>query len=220
VAAMLAERDGADPELAGFAARAAQGHIGRARALARDERVRERRRTVLTIPFELRDLGACLEAAAQLVDTAREEAKATTAEVDQRERAELEQALGMGTKGAKPREVAAAVRELEEQQRARAKRWERDVLDRSLLDLMALYRDVLVVQTRAGAELVNAELRDQIEQLAGRTTPEQTIHRIDALAGCREAIDTNVAPLLAVEAMTIGLFEGSPARLELVKRYR
>jgi DNA polymerase-3 subunit delta' len=128
--------------------------------------------------------------------------------VDEKERAALEQALGVGTKGAKPREANAALKELEDQQKARAKRWERDVLDRSLVDLMALYRDVLMVQTRAGAELINAELRSNIEQLAGRTTPEQTIRRIDAISACREAIETNVAPLLALEAMTIGLFEG------------
>jgi DNA polymerase III subunit delta' len=208
VADMLARREGVDPELAAFAARAAQGHIGRARALARDEQVRDRRRKVLDVPFELRDIGACLRAAQQLVDAAKEESKASVAEVDQRERAELEQALGMGTKGAKPRETATALKELEDQQKARAKRWERDVLDRSLVDLTALYRDVLVMQTRAGAELVNAELRSRIEQLAGRTSPEQTIRRIDALTGCREAIDGNVAPLLAFEAMAIALFEG------------
>jgi DNA polymerase-3 subunit delta' len=119
---------------------------------------------VLEVPFELHDIGACLNAAQRLLDAAKEEAKASG--------------------------------------------WERDVLDRSLVDLMALYRDVLVVQTAAGSELINAELQQPIEQLAGRTTPEQTIRRIDALSGCREAIETNVAPLLALEAMTIGLFEG------------
>ena len=208
VAEMLIRKSGIEPELAGFAARAAQGHIGRAKALARDEQVRDRRRKVLEVPFELRDIGACLGAAQRLVDAAKEESKASASEVDQRERADLEQALGMGTRGAKPRETAAALKELEDQQKARAKRWERDVLDRSLVDLMALYRDVLVVQTRAGAELINAELGRNIEQLAGRTSPEQTIRRIDALTGCREAIEGNVAPLLALEAMTIGLFEG------------
>jgi DNA polymerase-3 subunit delta' len=208
VAEMLTSKAGVEPELAGFAARAAQGHIGRARALARDEEVRSRRTKVLEVPFELRDLGACLNAAQRLVDAAKEESKASAAKVDERERSELEQALGMGTKGAKPRETAAALKELEDQQKARAKRWERDVLDRSLVDLMALYRDVLVLQTRAGAELINAELSRNIEQLASRTSPEQTIRRIDALTGCREAIEGNVAPLLALEAMTIALFEG------------
>lgn len=213
VAEMLETRDGIDPDLAGFAARAAQGHIGRARALARDERVRERRAAVLAVPFELRDLGACMTAAAGLVDAAREEARETTAEVDARERADLEQALGVGTKGVRNREATAALKELEEQQKARAKRWERDVLDRSLVDLMALYRDVLVLQTGAGAELVNNELRRQVQQLAAHSTPEQTLHRIDALAACRQAIETNVAPLLAAEATMVALYEGRGAGL-------
>jgi DNA polymerase-3 subunit delta' len=208
VAGMLTRQSGIEPELAGFAARAAQGHIGRAKALARDEEVRSRRSKVLEVPFELRDIGTCLNLAQRLVDAAKAESKVSAAKVDERERTELEQALGVGTKGAKPREAGAALKELEDQQKARAKRWERDVLDRSLVDLMALYRDVLVIQTGAGAELINAELRPDIERLAGRTSPEQTIRRIDALTGCREAIEGNVAPLLALEAMTIALFEG------------
>jgi DNA polymerase-3 subunit delta' len=208
VADMLMSKLGVDAELAGFAARAAQGHIGRARALARDEEVRARRTKVLEVPFALRDLGGCLKAAQQLVEAAKEEAKASAEKVDEKERLALEQALGVGTKGAKPREANAALKELEDQQKARAKRWERDVLDRSLVDLMALYRDVLVVQTHAGTELINAELSRNIEQLAARTTPEQTIRRIGGITACREAIETNVAPLLALEAMTIALFEG------------
>jgi DNA polymerase III subunit delta' len=208
VAAMLTRKSGIEPELASFAARAAQGHIGRAKALARDDVVRGRRNKVLEVPFELHDIGACLNAAQRLVDAAKEESKASAAKVDEQERTELEQALGVGTKGAKPREAGAALKELEDGQKARAKRWERDVLDRSLVDLMALYRDVLVVQTGAGAELINAELSQDIQRLAGRTSPEQTVRRIDALTGCREAIEGNVAPLLALEAMTIALFEG------------
>ncbi|MEV8376808.1 DNA polymerase III subunit delta' [Kribbella sp. NPDC056861] len=208
VAEMLTRQAGIEPALAGFAARAAQGHIGRAKALARDEEVRSRRSKVLEVPFELHDIGACLNAAQRLVEAAKAEAKASAAKVDEQERTNLEQALGVGTKGAKPREAGAALKELEDQQKARAKRWERDVLDRSLVDLMALYRDVLVVQTGAGAELINAELRQDIDRLAGRTSPESTVRRIDALTGCREAIEGNVAPLLALEAMTIALFEG------------
>jgi DNA polymerase-3 subunit delta' len=208
VAEMLSRKLEVDQDLAWFAARAAQGHIGRARALARDEEVRERRNKVLEVPFALRDLGACLKAAQQLLEAAKAEAKASAEKVDEKERAALEQALGVGTKGAKPREANAALKELEDQQKARAKRWERDVLDRSLVDLMALYRDVLVVQTRSGSELINAELQRNIEQLAARTTPEQTVRRIDAIGMCREAIEANVAPLVALEAMTVGLFEG------------
>jgi len=207
VARLLETRDGVAPDLAAFAARVGQGHIGRARALALDEEVRRRRREVLQIPGRLRGLGACLAAAADLVDACTEEAAATTGELDGRERTALEEALGFGTRGAKPRQAQAAIRELEEQQKARAKRIQRDAIDRAMTELTGFYRDVLSVQTRSGAPLVNVDLEAQIAVMARKSTPEATLRRIDALLGCREALEGNVAPLLAVEATLIRLVE-------------
>ncbi|RCK69288.1 DNA polymerase III subunit delta' [Desertihabitans brevis] len=220
VAALLHRRDGVEESLAAEVARAAQGHIGRARVLARDESARERRREVLRIPGRLTDLGACLTAAAALVESCAAEAGAATAEVDARERAALEEALGFGARGARPKQAASALRDLEEQQRARAKRFQRDALDRALTELTTWYRDVLALQTcqarevapelegRPGPELVNEELRPELAATARRGTPEATLRRIDALLACREALEGNVAPLLAVEAMMIALVRG------------
>lgn len=208
VAGLLQSRDGVDPQLADYAARASQGHIGRARALARNEDARKRREQVLHIPDRLTGLGGCLEAAADLIAASTAEAEAMTAQLDARERAELEQALGFDTKGAKPRQAQAALKDLTEQQRARAKRLQRDAIDRALTELTGFYRDVLSVQTGSAAALVNTELAERVNWHARRTTPESTLRRIDALLGCREALENNVAPLLAVEAMMIGLVDG------------
>lgn len=203
----LLERQGVDAAMAGYAARAAQGHIGRARVLARDDEARRRRHDILTIPEQLSNLAGCLEAADTLVKATAAEAATVTADVDARERADLEQALGFGTVGARPRQAQAAIKELEDQQKARAKRLQRDALDRALTELTTWYRDVLCLQTRAGADLVNPELQTSLAAHARRSTPEQTLRRIDALLACREALETNVAPLLAVEAMLISLVE-------------
>ena len=208
VAQLLETRDGIGPELAAYAARVSQGHIGRARVLARDEGARTRRQLVLQIPFQLHGLGACLAAAAQLVEASTVEATEATAELDVSERAALEEALGFGTKGAKPRQAQAAIKELEEQQRARTKRFQRDAIDRTLTELTGFYRDVLSIQTGSGAPLINEDLKPQIAVLARKSTAESTLHRIDALLGCRTALEGNVAPLLAVEAALIGLVEG------------
>lgn len=207
VATLLEQRDGVEPELARYVARVAQGHVGRARALARDEGARERRRTILKIPVELHDLGACLSAAAALVEACAAEATAATESVDARERAALEEALGFGTRGARPRQAQAAMKELEEQQKARAKRFQRDAIDRALTELTGFYRDVLSVQTRSGAALVNSDLEPSVNVLARRSSPESTLRRIDALLGCRTALEGNVAPLLAVESTMIALVE-------------
>ncbi len=205
VAELLQRRDGVDAGMAAFAARVAQGHVGRARMLARDENARIRRNDVLKLPARLVTLGACLTAAANVVEAASAEAATATASLDATERAALTEALGFGAKGARPRNAQAAMKELEDQQKARAKRIQRDSLDRVLTELTSYYRDVLAVQTGAGAALINTELIGDIEALARRGSPEVTLRRIEAILACRTALETNVAPLLAVESLMVSL---------------
>ncbi len=206
VAEVLVRRDGIDPAMAAFAARASQGHIGRARRLASDEAARLRRRAVLRVPTELGRLADCLLAAAELVDAATEDAASATAELDAREAEELGRALGVGTQGRGAQTGAAAqLKALESEQKRRVVRQRRDALDRALVDLSSFYRDVLVVQLGAAVELVNEEIRDSVTKVATRSTPEETVRRVDAVLACRQAIDASVAPLLAVEALAITL---------------
>jgi len=205
VAELLVRRDAVPSELAAFAARVAQGHIGRARQLARNEAARIRRADLLKLPARLVSLPDCLTAAANLVEAASEEAAATTSELDAREKAELSEALGFGTRGARPRNTQAAMRELEDQQKARAKRLQRDALDRVLTELTTYYRDVLLVQTTDAGQLINAELRPEIEAMARRDSPERTLRRIDAILECRTALEGNVAPLLAMESLMVSV---------------
>ena len=205
IAALLESRDGVPAEMAAHAARVAQGHIGRARAIARSEDARRRRAEILRIPAQLLTLGNCLQAATNLVESAGAEAAEATADLDVKERAALSEALGMGAKGARPRHAQAALRDLEDQQKARSKRIQRDALDRVLSELTSYYRDVFVVQTGATKRLVNADVEPDISALARRTPPERTIASLDAILAAREALETNVAPQLAMEALMIGL---------------
>ncbi|MDN5804701.1 MAG: DNA polymerase III subunit delta', partial [Microlunatus sp.] len=184
VALLLQTRDGFDPDLATYAARAAQGNVGRARALARNPAARERRRAILQVPFQLTDLAGCLRAADRLVKTAAEESASVTAEQNAQERADLQDALGFGPVGARPRQAQAALKELDEQQKARAKRLQRDAIDRTLTELTGFYRDLLSVQTESGAVLINDDLKDEIVVLARTSSPEATLRKIDALLGC------------------------------------
>ncbi len=207
VAQLLITRDQIEPSMAYFAARVAQGHIGRARNLARHEGARSRRHEVLKLPAQLTTLGACLRAADNVVKAAAEEATAQTATLDAREKADLTEALGFGATGARPRNTATALKELDDQQKLRTKRYTRDALDRVLTELTVYYRDVLSVQLGAGVPLINEELAGPIGSFARRTTPEQTIQRIDAILGTRTALEGNVAPLLAMEALMVALGE-------------
>jgi DNA polymerase-3 subunit delta' len=208
VAEVLVARDGIDPPMATFAARAAQGHIGRAKRLARDEEARMRRHAVLRLPQGLGSLSSALAAAADLVDAASSEASDATGELDRDETERLRRALGVGTGSRQPPGSAGALKDLATEQRRRATRAKRDAIDRALVDLASFYRDVLAVQADADVELVNDEMRDAVVSVARTSSPTTTLRRIDAVLAARAAIDVNVAPLLAVEAMTVSLRDG------------
>jgi DNA polymerase-3 subunit delta' len=205
VAAYLVRRDGVGESVAMFAARASQGHIGRARALAVDESARNRRREVLRVPAQLVDLGSCMTSAANLVDAATEDAQPRIQTLDSEEAAGLGQAYGAGTRGIRATGYAAAQKELERGQKQRARRIMRDSIDRSLLDLASYYRDVVALQLYAQAELINEELRPEIATMARGTTGEMSAQRLDAIFAAREALDGEVAPLLALESLMISL---------------
>jgi DNA polymerase-3 subunit delta' len=212
VAAVLTARDGVPADRAAWAAAAAQGHVGRARRLARDERARERRDAVLAVPRRLTGVGACFDAASALIEAAEAEATDSVAEQDARERAELETALGAGGTGrgaaGAARAATAQLKELERRQKSRATRAQRDALDRALVDLAGFYRDVLARQFEAPVAAVHADAATMAAGAAAKWTPEGALRRLEAILACREAIEANVKPRIAVEAMMLTLWRG------------
>ncbi|MCX4583775.1 DNA polymerase III subunit delta' [Streptomyces sp. NBC_01481] len=208
VADVLIRRDGIEPDVAMSAARATQGHIGRARRLATDERARARRATVLKMPLRVEDIGGCLKAAQELIDAAAEDANQVAEEVDVKETEDMKAALGASAGGRMPRGTAGAMKELEDRQKRRKTRSQRDSLDLALTDLTGFYRDVLALQMGSEVALANLDVRDSLDRIAHASTPEGTLRRIEAVVACRQALDSNVSPLLAVEAMAVALRAG------------
>jgi DNA polymerase III subunit delta' len=209
---ILVQRDGVAPELAALVAAASQGHVGRARRLARDPEARGRREKVLAVPRRLTGIGACFDAASTLVAATESEATANVSNVDAKEKAELEVAMGAGGTGRGAagafRGAAGAMKDLERKQKSRGTRAKRDALDRALVDLAGFYRDVLV--RRVGADVAPVHV-DAVKDAAGAAntwTAESTLRRLEAVLACREAIDANVKPQIAVEAMMVSLWRG------------
>jgi DNA polymerase-3 subunit delta' len=206
VSRFLMEKDGVPEPVAAFAARASQGHIGRARALARDESTRNRRREVVALPGGLTSLGACMNAAANLIDIAKDETEAITDSTNARELSELEATYGDDRKSKQSRSYRAALRELTHSQKQRQKRREMDVIDRSLMDIMSVYRDAIALQSGAPGALVNEEVRGDIVDIARRSTAEENLRRIDAIFLARENMtEFNATPLMALESMMVTL---------------
>ena len=207
--AQTLEAEGVSHELALSAARAAQGHVGRARRLATDPSAAGRRADVLRVPTQVGTMGEAFKAAAALVRAAESEAEVVTEELDGPERDALRRAFGEGSTGkgvaTALRGGAGAMRDLEDRQKSRATRVKRDSLDRALLDLAGYYRDVLAVQLGAEVELANASRAEELGGQAAGSLPADTVRRIEAIMKCRERLAANVAPLLAVEELTLSL---------------
>jgi DNA polymerase-3 subunit delta' len=200
IAKLLTERDGVESSTADFVAKASGGHIGRARRLATDSTARENRSNIMKLPFMIKDVSSAFKAAQFLVDAAKADALVDAEKKDEDEISKLKEAWGAtGSKlvagGAK------VVKELEKEQKSRSTRMVRDYLDRALLDLSTLYRDVLLVQSNSVDSLINQDLISQINQLAQATKPEQTIRKIEAILKTRRNLAQNAAPLLLIEAL-------------------
>ena len=206
VADLLVRRDGVDGAMALYAARAAQSHVGLARRLARDEHARIRRHDVISMAGAITGVGEAIGAAADLVKIAGEESAAASGERDAAERERLLELLGADpTARTQPPHVRSQVNALEREQKSRATRFTRDVLDRALVDLLSVYRDALVLRAGAGSALVNEDSRAVVTRLAEVFEPEQLLHAMDAIGLARERIGANVAPQLALEAMALDL---------------
>lgn len=206
VAELLQRRDGIELPMAMYAARAAQSHVGLARRLARDEGARIRRRDVIALAGRIHGVGDAVGAAADLAKIAEEESQAAATERDASERQRLMEVLGADPSArTQPPHIRSQLSALEKEQKTRATRHTRDVLDRSLVDLLSVYRDALVLHSGARVGLVNQDSLREVQAVARSMGPEQLLLAMDAIGTARERIGLNVAPLLALEAMAISL---------------
>jgi DNA polymerase-3 subunit delta' len=202
VAQVLQNRDGISPQMADFAARVSQGHIGRARYLATNESVRNTRTTIMKLPLTLKGISSAFAAAQTLIDLATEQANTESEARNQNEIDDLSLAYGKGATG---RGMATggskAIKELEKEQKTRSTRMVRDGLDAALLDIATFYRDVMMVQAGSADSLINQELENQITTYATNTKPYTTINKINAIMAARVKLNQNAAPLLTIEAL-------------------
>jgi DNA polymerase-3 subunit delta' len=204
---MLMKDCGVDETIARFSARASQGHIGRARALATDATTRERRQQYLRAPLDLRDLPSCVMIAGDVFAAVSTVADARADLLDEEETQLLKSrfyAEGVTRlSGAMKRSHDSEAKELVKEQKRRRKRLVVDEVDRALVDLIGLFRDVLAIQADARVELINEEMRSQIEQMAAGSTDEETVRRIEALEHERTVLFAGGSPRTVLEAAMV-----------------
>ncbi len=205
VADLLVARDGIERSLAMQVAAEAQGHIGMALRLATSSDARARRKETLVSAMQIDSIPKAMATAERWLELAKKDAEAITQERDDQERADLLSTLGIPEGGTIPPGLRADIKALEEAQKRRATRSLRDGIDRILVDLMSLYRDVLTIQLAAESELVNQDLKSQLDEMASSTRSTETISKLEAMALARVRIGANVRDLMVLESLAIQL---------------
>jgi DNA polymerase-3 subunit delta' len=203
IAAMLVARDGVDPAIAEQSARHAQSHIGMARRLATTPEARERRARSLSLILHIRAVSDAVNAAAEIVALATDDAKAYTEARDEAERADFLHSLGLAPGEAVPLGLRPQLKTLEDNQKRRATRSLRDGVDRVLTDMESLYRDILVVALGGAVPLTNPEMAEGISAWLERHDAAHAVRILDAIDIARGRIDRNVTPLLSLEALFV-----------------
>lgn len=200
--AKLLEKEKFSPAMADFAARVSQGHIGRARHLAKSEEARTRRQAILKISLLITDISSAFKAAQVLVEAAKAEAEEEAERRDDAEISALKEAWGQ--QGSKLTQGGSkAVKELEKEQKSRTTRMVRDYLDRALLDIATLYRDILLIQSSSSDSIINTDLISEITRIAEATKAEATLAKLEAIMSARTNLSHNAAPLLTIEALMV-----------------
>ena len=205
VAQLLVERDSIDYALALVVAAEAQSHIGMARRLATSADARGRRKDTLVAALAIDTVSTAIFTAERWIELARRDADALTAERDAAEREELLRVLGVEDTSKLPPYARADVKALEETQKRRATRSLRDGLDRILVDLLSLYRDILMFQLEAEVPLVNESLKPQLVSIAQRSSAQQTLEKLNQIELARTRIAANVKDLIVLEALAVNL---------------
>ena len=203
VAQLLVEKYGIASELAHNSASQAQSHVGMARRLATNAGARERRTQALKAVLSITDIPSAMYVSETLAKLAESDGAQLTAEQDEAERKELLISLGVSEESKLNPSSRAQLKRLEESQKRRATRSKRDGLDRILIDLMGLYRDVLAVQLGTGGPLINVDLVEEITKLANESTQAQSIHNIEQIEKTRYRMDRNVKDTYLLDSLAV-----------------
>ncbi|AZA14541.1 DNA polymerase III subunit delta' [Corynebacterium choanae] len=187
------------------AAAASACHIGRARHLATSANARARRDAVLAIANTFTSGSEAFLQVTKLIRIIEEEADESLKPKETHELEKLKTALGTEATGkgtrAALRGTATELKNLEEQQKKRRKRFHTDAIDMSLTDLAGIIRDGLAQATGAGVAPMNPDKQPIIDKLANNYSPASLIACFDAISECRTMLTMNTGYQVALDAM-------------------
>ena len=205
VTKFLVEKESIEYDVARQAVICAQSHVGMARYLARNPQARINRRELITSPIKVRNVVDAVFVASDLLELATKDANERNEEKNIAEKTALLKSMGLEEGEKVPLKLNSQIKQLEEEQKRRMTRSIRDNLDRIFVDLLGLYRDVLVCQLQSNVSIINIDLEADIKNIATESTVEQTLARMENISKARNRLQANVNPLLVIESLVVSL---------------
>ena len=208
---LLTDRNNIDPQLAEYSARASQGHIGRAIFISQNPSLRTTRNEVIELILSIKDIASAFLVASKLIDMTNEDAKTTLEALNEKEVLQLQKAFqssgrGLLSGGAK------AVKDLEKIQKTRLTRSIQDSLDRLLLDILSLFRDILIIQLGKSDTIINIERMQLLQDFALNSSQVEIYEFVQQIMRARESLRTNGSSLLVIENLMIAIVDLVPKR--------
>lgn len=203
VVRLLISREGVSEDIARISAREAQNHVGMARRLATDESARNRRKQILLDILNLRSPTEAPRIAAGWLQLANEDAESLSSEQQESEREKIRHSLGLDDSESISRSLAAQIKQYEADAKRRESRNLRDALDRILVDISSLFRDVVMVRSNSGVDLINERFHQEIIRHAERADFRHWLKAMEAITTARKRLESNVQALLVLEALII-----------------
>lgn len=198
--------EGASETDALLSARVSDGDYDRARAVALDDAVRERRSVWLGIPRRLAAPVDGLDAAAEVVGEAKEAVKS-------RERAQKHEVEALAEAMGEGRGTATARNALARRHKRELRRLEEEVLGEALQTLASFYRDILVLRSGGHDAVTNLDSVEELESwTAADDIPNDAL--VEIVARCisaRAALTHNANATLQLESVLLEITRRAPA---------
>ena len=209
VAGFLTSTTNVEPKVAQRAARLAEGHIGIAKLYATDERVMSDRDELVVGVLNLARASDAVLLAGNLIDNAKAQAEADANRITAGQEAEFRRINGLAPSDRIPPKLRGAFNQIAKKDDVKrlVTRRTRDVLDRALNSIAAIYREVAVLQNNAedSVGLINLENRSSITELSVRLNRAGAVTRLDEVAHARKRLAGNGNPLLVFESLFCAL---------------
>jgi DNA polymerase-3 subunit delta' len=208
---LLTDRNNIDPQLAEYSARVSQGHIGRAIFISQNPNLRTTRNEVIELILTIKDTASAFLVASKLIDMNNEDAKTTSEALNEKEIIQLQNAFQGSGRGLLPG-GSKAVKDLEKIQKTRLTRSIQDSLDRLLLDILSLFRDILIIQLGKSETIINIERMQLLQNFALNSSQVEIYEFVQQIMRARESLRTNGSSLLVIENLMIEIVNLVPKR--------